>query len=206
FNVTLVGPGTFHLAMEITKRGDTCMKPLPGNSGEVSFSELLGTGTYKTKAGEAIFLPGGKVDGHTLFNGECGCPPSAPVLRAENQQASEPPKKEDVSAPKPAEHVLVANNDPTATSPPEHPGQLHVQVDAPFVFNARSATTGPYGVAKLQVSSLPNVFFVQEEVDPVVLSEKPLEVSQKTEPEPPKPVAADQLKPKKEGFMGKVKG
>src|SRR5262245_17447608 len=46
FNVMLVGPGTFHFALEVSKRGDTCVKPLPGNSAEISFSELVGTGTY----------------------------------------------------------------------------------------------------------------------------------------------------------------
>ena len=207
FNVTLLGPGTFHFAMEVTKRGDTCMRPLPGNSGEITFSELLGTGSYKTKAGEAILFPGGKIEGHSLFSGECGCPPTAPVLRVENQPASEPPQgKRDENIPKPAEHVMVASDDPTDSTPPEHPGQVHVQVDTPFVFNASSAAKGSVAVAKLQISSLPNVFFVQEEVDPVVLSEKPLEVSQKTEAEPPKPVAHDQPKPEKKGFMGKLKG
>jgi hypothetical protein len=205
FNVTLVGPGTFHFAMEVSKRGDTCLKPLPGNSSEVSFSELLGTGTYKTKADEAAFFPGGKLEGHTAFTGECGCPPTAPVLSAENQPPAAPPKeKEDAARPKPAERVLVASNDPTAPTPPEHPGQVHVEVDAPFVFSARSSAVGPYAVAKVQISTLPNVFFVQEQVDPLVLTEKTPEVSQKTEAEPPKP--ADKPKPEKKGFMGRIKG
>ncbi len=173
FNITLVGPGAFHFAMEVSKRGDTCVKPLPGNSSEVSFSELLGTGTYKAKADEAIFFPGGKIEGHTVFTGECGCPPTAPVLRAESQPTAAPPKEnEDAARPKPAERVMVASNDPTAPTPPEHPGQVHVEVDAPFVFSARSSAVGPYAVAKLQISTLPNVFFVQEQVDPLVLTAK----------------------------------
>lgn len=202
FNVTLVGPGTFHFALEVSKRGDTCVKPLPGNSSEISFSELLGTGTHKTQAGEAAFFPAGKLEGRTAFTGDCGCPAAVPVLRAENQPTTPPPPKED-STPKPAERVLMASNDPTAPSPPEHPGQVHVQVDAPFVFNARPAV-GTYAVAKVQVSTLPNVFFMQEQVDPIVLTEKPPEVSLKTEAEPPKPVE----KPKKEkkGFLGRIKG
>lgn len=205
FNVTLVGPGIFHFAMEVSKRGDTCVKPLPGNSSEVSFSELLGTGTYKAKADEAIFFPGGKIEGHTTFTGECGCPPTAPVLRAENQPpVAQPKEKEDAARPKPAERVMVASNDPRAPTPPEHPGQVHVEVDAPFVFSARSSAVGPYAVAKLQISTLPNVFFVQEQVDPLVLTEKTPEVSQKTEAEPPKP--ANKPKPEKKGFMGRIKG
>jgi hypothetical protein len=99
--------------------------------------------------------------------------------------------------------VAVASNGPTSPLPPEKPGQVHVQVDAPFVFNARSDPR-PYSVAKVQFSSLPNVYFVQEKVDPVVLIEKQPEVSLKADAQPPKP----EEKPKKEkkGFMGRVKG
>ncbi|HEV7551000.1 MAG TPA: hypothetical protein VGP65_04925, partial [Candidatus Angelobacter sp.] len=49
FNVTLVGPGTFHFALGVGKQGDTCVKPLPGNTSEITFSELLGTGNYKSQ-------------------------------------------------------------------------------------------------------------------------------------------------------------
>lgn len=202
FNVTLVGPGTFHFALEVSKRGDTCVKPLPGNSSEITFSELLGTGTYKTQAGEAAFFPGGKLEGRTAFTGDCGCPAPVPVIRAENQPTPPPPPKPEDASPKPAERVMVASNDPTAPSPPEHPGQVHVQVDTPFVFSARPSD-GTYAVAKLQISTLPNVFFVQEKVDPIVLSEKPAEVSLKTEPVPPKPV---EPKKEKKGFLGRIKG
>lgn len=211
FNVTLVGPGSFHFAVEVNKRGDTCVKTLQGNNSEITFSELLGTGSYKVKADEAAYFPGGKIQGPTAFTGDCGCPPMAPVLRAENQPAANPPKEKenaDPNPPKPGEHVMVASNDPTSPTPPEHPGQVHVQVDTPFVFNARPSGTGPYSVAKLQISTLPNVFFVQELVDPLVLREKTPEVSQKTDLEPAKPVAKPAEKPKQEkkGFMGRIKG
>jgi hypothetical protein len=199
FNVTLVGPGTFHFAIEVNKKGDTCFKPLPGNASEITFSELLGTEIYKTKAEEAAFFPGGKLQQHTAFTGECGCPPALPIHRAEAPAA--PPPQVD-NAPKPVERVAVATNAPAEAVPPERPGQVHVQVDTPFVFSAKSAR--PYSVAKLQVSTLPNVFFVQELVDPIVLTEKPPEVSLKTETEAPRP--AEKPKPEKKGFLGRVKG
>lgn len=204
FNVTLVGPGTFHFALEVSKKGDTCVKPLPGNDSEIAFSELLGTGTYKAKPDEAALFPGGKLDQRTTFSGECGCPTTAPVLRAETAPAATP-LKENTPVAKPAERVMVATNDPTSSLPPDRPGQVHVQVDAPFVFSARSSSPRPYAVAKIQVSTLPNVFFVQEQVDPIVLMEKPAEVSLKAGVvEQPKPLE----KPKKEkkGFMGRIKG
>jgi hypothetical protein len=201
FNVALVGPGTFHFALGVNKKGDTCVKPLAGNASEVTFSELLGTGVYKAGPDQMVVFPGGKLDAKTALTGECGCPPTAPAMRAEVQ--SGPAPKEE--APKPAEHVAVASNDATSPLPPDKPGQVHVQVDTPFVFSARPAAGRPYSVAKVQFSSLPNVYFVQEKVDPVVLIEKQQpEVSLKANAEPPKA----EVKPRKEkkGIMGRVKG
>jgi hypothetical protein len=79
-----------------------------------------------------------------------------------------------------------------------------MQVDTPFVFSARPATGRPYSVAKVQFSSLPNVYFVQEKVDPVVLIDKEPEVSLQAKADISKP----ELKPQKEkkGFVGRVKG
>lgn len=205
FNITLVGPGTYHFAVEVNKKGDTCVKPLQGNTSEIAFSELLGTGAYKVRADEAAFFPGGKLQQETAFTGECGCAEAVPVIQAETPPPPKPaPQKNPL--PKQTERVAVATEAPASSTPPERPGQVHVQVDAPFVFNARSA--GPNSVAKLQVSALPNVFFVQEQVDPVVLTEKPPEVSLKTSVmEQPKPAEKPRKeKTEKKGFMGRVKG
>ncbi|MGC2696851.1 MAG: hypothetical protein WA738_13785 [Candidatus Angelobacter sp.] len=201
FNVTLVGPGTFHFALGVNKKGDTCVKPLPGNASEIAFSELLGTGTYKSAPDETAFFPGGKTDGRQTLTTECGCPPALPVIRAETPP---PAATKDANTVKPGERVLVAAPQPSSAAPADHSGQVHVQVDAPFVFSAKPSANQPYSVAKLQVSSLPNVYFVQEEVDPIVLTEKMPEVSQRAGPEPALPTE----KPKKEkkGFFGRVKG
>lgn len=205
FNVMLVGPGTFHFALGVNKKGDTCVKPLPGNASEVTFSELLGTGMVKTQANQTVVFREGKLDAPAALTSECGCPPAAPVMRAEAQPSPPPvPPKENSTNSKPADRVAVASDEPTAPLPPDRPGQVHVEVDAPFVFSARGSTGRPYTVAKVQFSSLPNVYFVQEKVDPVVLEEKPPEVSLKAEAEAPKP----EVKPKKgkKGFLGRVKG
>jgi hypothetical protein len=207
FNVMLVGPGTFHFALGVNKRGDTCMKPLPGNASEVTFSELLGTGMFKTQPNQSIVFLGGKLDAPAALTSECGCPPPAPVMRAEAPPSPPPvppPVPPNSANSKPADRVAVASSEPTSSLPPDRPGQVHVQVDAPFVFSARGASGRPYSVAKVQFSSLPNVYFVQEMVDPVVLTERPPEVSLKAEAETAKP----EEKPKKEkkGFLGRVKG
>jgi hypothetical protein len=201
FNVTLVGPGTFHFALGVNKNGDTCVKPLAGNTSAVTFSELLGTGAYKAGPDQTLMFRGGKLDEKTALTSECGCPPIAPVIQTEAQPVPTPPKEEP---PKPTDRVAVASSENTSPLPPDKPGQVHVQVDTPFVFSARPATGRPYAVAKVQFSSLPNVYFVQEKVDPVVLVEKQPEVSLSASTEAAKP--AEKPKKEKKGFMGRVKG
>jgi hypothetical protein len=202
FNLTLVGPGTFHFALGVSKKGDTCMKPLPGNTAEVTFSELLGTGIYKSQPNQAVLFHGGKLDAPTSLAGDCGCPPAAPVMRAEAQPAPIlTPAKDNATA---EDKVAVASNEPTAALPPDKPGQVHIQVDAPFVFSARPTTGRPYSVAKVPLSKLPNTYFVQEKVDPIVLMEKKPEVSLKADAEAPK--LQDKPKPEKKGFMGRMRG
>jgi hypothetical protein len=201
FNVTLSGPGTFHFALGVTRQGDTCVKPLAGNMAGATFSELLGTGIYKSQPNRSIIFRGGKLEAPLDFAGDCGCPPPAPVVEAEAQPSPTPvPAKDSI----PSETVAVADSAPTASLPPEKPGQVHVQVDTPFVFSGRPAPGGPYSVAKVPVSSLPNIYFLQEKVDPVVLLQKLPDVSPKAD------IAAaptPQEKPKeKKGLFGRVKG
>jgi hypothetical protein len=201
FNLTLVGPGTFHFALGVSKKGDTCMKPLPGNTAEVTFSELLGTGIYKSQPNQAVMFRGGKLDAPAPLASDCGCPPVAPVMRAETTPAPAPAKDNNENS---ADKVAVASNEPTSALPPDKPGQVHIQVDAPFVFSARPTTGRPYSVAKVQLAKLPNTYFVQEKVDPIVLVEKKPEVSLKADAEAPKP--QDKPKQEKKGFMGRMKG
>jgi hypothetical protein len=125
-------------------------------------------------------------------------------MRAEAQPSPTPVPLKTNEPVKITEHVAVASNAPTTPLPPDNPGQVHVQVDAPFVFSARPVTGRPYSVAKVQFSSLPNVYFVQERVDPVVLTQKQPEVSVQASAPGPKP----EEKPRKEkkGFIGHIKG
>jgi len=201
FSVALAGPGTFHFALGINKTGDTCMKPLPGNTSEATFSELMGTGVYKAQPDQTLVFKAGKVDARAELTSDCGCPPAAPVMLADAQPAPSPSKEQPATGP--GEHVAVAASEPTSPLPPDKPGQVHIEVDAPFVFSARPGNGRPYSVARVHFSSLPNVYFVQQKVDPVVLMEKAPEVSPKTVVETPRP-----KKPKKEktGFFGRIKG
>jgi hypothetical protein len=208
FNLALAGPGTFHFALGINKKGDTCVKPLPGNTSEVTFSELLGTGTYKAQLDQTLVFQGGKVDARAELATDCGCPPAAPVMRADAQPGQAPPPTpsptKDQPATSPGEHVAVATSEPTSPLPPGKPGQVHIEVDAPFVFSAKPGNGRPYSVARIHFSLLPNVYFVQQKVDPVVLIEKAPEVSVKTVAETSPP--AEKPKKEKRGFLGRVKG
>jgi hypothetical protein len=204
FNLALAGPGIFHFALGISKKGDTCVKPLPGNTSEVTFSELLGTGVFKIQPGQTLVFKGGKVDARAELTTDCGCPPAPPVMLADAPPEQAPSPSKDQSAPKPAERVAVATNEPTSALPPDKPGQVHVEVDAPFVFSARPGRGSPYAVARIHFSSLPNVYFVQQKVDPVVLIEKQPEVSVKTVAETPRPV--EKPRQEKKGFLGRIKG
>jgi hypothetical protein len=205
FNVRLVGPSTYHFALGVNSRGDTCFKPLAGNSAGVLLSELLGADSFGTASNEAMVFAGGKLAGRASLNEECGCPsaPQEPALKAEAQPAfvSGQKKKEQVSAPAPP-----ANPDVTAPLPPARPGDTRVVVDAPFVFSAQEASARPSSVARLQFSSLPNVFFLQEEPQPTVLVEKPAEVSAQESKKESAPQKKEEPKKESKGFMARIKG
>lgn len=186
FNIRLVGPAAYHFALGANNKGDTCIKPLPGNSAGILFSELIGTDSYGVAPNEGANFLSGKLASRSVLTGDCGCAaPAAPVLQA------------DVTTP----------------LPPERQGASHLEVNAPFVFSASVAGDArPNVVARLQFSSLPNVFFPQDEPVPVVLVEDPVEVSTKgtekapAEPEKKPAEPEQQTKKQKKGFFARVKG
>lgn len=186
FRILMAGPGTFHFALGVNSRGDTCVKPMPGNTSRLIVSEVFGTGTYQIKEDEAVLFAAGKLSGRTAITEECGCPAAAPI-----QRAAAPV---DTSTPS-----TVPN--PAALAPPDKPEPAKAVVETPFVFSAKGASP-PYSVARVKFSSLPNVFLLQEKVTPSVPIETKSEVSAKTE-EPP---VSKKEKKEKKGFMGKVKG
>jgi hypothetical protein len=197
FKFMLAGPGVFHFALGVNNRGDTCIKPLRGNSASVIVSEMLGSGVYQVKPDEQLIFAGGKLSGRGALQGGCGCPTPAPVMRAESEQPrSEPPMPTE--EPKPS--VLAKSVTPsqpriapdvTAPVPSEKLGTLHMQVEAPLVF--RGDQPGPiYAIAKIKFSTLPNVLLPQETEKPLVLK-------------PGKGQPSANSKEKK-GFFGRIKG
>ncbi|SRR6266481_847817 len=196
FRVLLAGPGTFHFALGVTSKGDTCIKPMPGNTSRLIVSETFGTGTYQLKEDEAVLFPSGRLNGRTALSSECGCAAAIPVQRA-SAETPRPPA------------TLPGPGDPGIPSPdePAKPGPVGVTVDTPFVFSARGSGE-PYSVSKVQFSRLPNVFLLQERVKPGVLVESAPEVSVTAPQAAPAQQEKKDKKEKKEkkSFFGRMKG
>lgn len=209
FKFMLAGPGVFHFALGVNSRGDTCVKPLRGNSASVIVSEMVGSAVYQVKPEEAVIFPAGKLSGRAPLEGECGCPPPLPVIQAENQEpkpaqpsSSVPPKTSETSAgPEPATNAesaksMAANQKPpvpdvTAPLPAEKPDAVHVQVDVPLVFRGDQPQPA-FAIARIKFSALPNINLPQENQKPIVLKPGKGEVSAKNK--------------EKKGVFAKIKG
>ena len=207
FSIQLPGPGKYHFAVGTNQHGDTCVKALPGNSGAINFSELMSSARFRVRPQDSMLFHGGKLSGNTPLPATetCGCPEPAPVMQAAASPGSP-------ALPQPqgtAGSVPVNKSQTTEALPADYPGQVHVEVDTPFVFNARkAAAVQPYSVARVRLSGLPNLFFVQEKVDPVVLPETAAQVSFREE-HPAQIAAKPRPAPAKEhrkGFFGRLKG
>lgn len=185
FKLMLAGPGVFHFALGVTNRGDTCIKPLRGNSASIIVSEMMGSAVYQVKPNEALLFTGGKLSARTPLVESCGCPRPLPVMEAEENQ--QPPKADNKQPP--TEAALVNAPVTTESSAPP-PNGTHVDVEAPLVFK-KPEPAEPEVVAKVRFSALPNVFSAQETRKPVVLKPGKGEVSEKG---------------KKKGFLGRIKG
>ncbi len=153
FRIMFSGPGEFHFALSADSHGNTCVRSLRGNTASAVVAELMGSRVYQVKPTDQVVFHSGqidKVDGDVPL--ECGCPPPHPQLMTEN---ASPQIVANGELPKTAMGVGGAENAPTnaadastagtrLTNGPETaplPGsqrnEVHVQVDAPFVFSAK---------------------------------------------------------------------
>jgi hypothetical protein len=142
FRILLAGPGEFHYAVSADSRGNTCVRALPGNTASVIVSELLGEGNYQVKPTEQIVFRSGRLNlVDTAVPASCGCPPpDIPVLRA---SATAAPAVSDVNLPSSMDVAQPGDESKPVGLPPEtaalplsKPNEIHVQVEAPFVFRA----------------------------------------------------------------------
>jgi hypothetical protein len=156
FRILFAGPGEFHFAISADSRGNTCVRALIGNTASAIVSEVMGDRVYQVKPTEqAVFRSGqiDQVDANVPL--ECGCPPPPPVIQTEKTPATvseaELPAKAtfggsaasfgspqgNFPATAPSQTRLT-NGPETAPLPPMKANEVHVQVDAPFVFTAKN--------------------------------------------------------------------
>jgi hypothetical protein len=189
FKFMLAGPGVFHFALGVNSRGDTCIKPLRGNSASIIVSEMLGSGVYQVKSDEAVIFAGGKMSGRGKLDGECGCPVSPPVLEAKESAAAPTPEQ-----PKSGEAARSSEARPEPagsqmTSTLEKPAHSHMELEVPLVFRGDQPEPA-YAVARIRFSSLPNMFLVPQK--PLALKPGQQQISEKNK--------------EKKGFFGRIKG
>ena len=172
------GPGTVHVAVNVTSQGDTCVQSLPWNAAAVVVSETMGDATYQVKPEEAVLFKAGHVGEAVRSKQNCGCPISPPTRIA---KAASPPPVE----PKPGQPTTSAAL--PAPSPDEH-----VAVEAPFIFRA----TDPAPNLTVIVASLKLERNKVIQLDPVVLP--PPQTSAKSKS------AETASKQQKHGFFSRV--
>jgi hypothetical protein len=206
FRIMLAGPGDFQFAISADSHGNTCVRALKGNTSSAIVSELMGSRIYQVRPTEQIVFRSGQIDKiDTDIPLECGCPPPPPPLLRTSAPSMHPvpdanlPTKVSVgagSAGGSAENASAetsAASGPTAPLPPSHGNEVHVQVEAPLVFNAKDRAARS---AQMEVPPPTTDVPVdqsaerQPHLDPVV------------QPPPPEVPA----KPEHHGFFHRVKG
>ena len=208
FRIMFAGPGEFHFAISADSHGNTCVRSLRGNTSSAIVSELMGDRIYQVKPAEqAVFRSGriDKVDSDVPL--ECGCPPPPAVMRTQTAPTQTVPDSDlpssvrvgagaETAAPANAGlgtvpvETRLTNGPETAPLPPSQAKDVHVHVDAPFVFNAKDRAATPAPAPVEAIRALP----VEDTADRPVHLET---VIQSPAPE---------SKPAHRGFFGHVKG
>jgi hypothetical protein len=189
FRIMFAGPGEFHYAISADSHGNTCVRALRGNTSSAIVAELMGDRIYQVKPTEQAVFRSGQIDKvDTEVPLECGCPPPRPLLQTNTPPAPAVPNTElagkvSVGAgstganagdtPANSGGTRLTNGPETAPLPPSQANEVHVSVDAPFVFNAKdraAAKAAPAPVAVDAARDLPAEPSSERQVhlDPVI--------------------------------------
>jgi hypothetical protein len=161
FRILFAGPGEFHYAISADSRGNTCVRALMGNTSSAIVSELMGDRIYQVKPSQqAVFREGriDRVDADVPL--ECGCPPVVPPLQtalpatpelgfsqkssvAGTSDTERSSSQDTTPLSSTSPQATLSNGPETAPLPPTQPDDIHVQVEAPFVFSAKNRPLSP---------------------------------------------------------------
>jgi len=206
FRILLPGPGTFDFAVSTDHQGNTCVRSLAGSTAAVVVSELMGDETAQVGPNEQSLFRAGRVkNASSTPAAGCGCPrPVVPIMRASTpppdglteqaEAAPAAPPTASAATPVPSESAETRDAPPAPLTRNVNPNELHVQVEAPFVFRANEAQAPPPPVvAHLRLASKVPAALRATNVEPPALVQ--------FYRVPPRKAAKE-----RHGFFGKLRG